>query len=609
MAPVYRWDQRLVAGETSSLAPVVLRTESTLAGWVRVREAQKIPPGLWVEALPQDFGHATEFGLQERLDRRRVRAKITDRGFFQLRGLAPGTYRLTAGGPNLASVSVSGIDVLPRAESLLSNPVDLEPPAQVVVVVSTPTDPRGLPLEILWSGPGIDGEWLRTSASVNDDGTWYGPPLAPGSHLMALRSPGWAQWSQEEVEVVSGEQQVFAEVPFFSVEGVVEWPPAEALEALSTATESPMQASELLDGASLWLTGTKRDRNRVRMEWRSPPSSSSESGTSFDGVLASEGTWYPRLYLPEIGQWVQFDTIQIERQAGEGAEELRLQVPTGSAEVEVVDAAGSPVPGAKVEIRVEDEDPHAVSLTQRTNEDGKVQLALLRPQSYLVEATALGHARAGEILEVGEGRYHLRLTLPEYRSIYGRLLDATGTPLLGARVFAWPRACRSGSCGPGQSVEKATTGEDGRFDLHMSTEVVAADFILLAPGQTLTRQRVQVGVSPEAPGSSLVNPLVLATEASGGTLLAPHSLFTLGGSIALDGVPLGAVILCQWAEAHGSVFSPEGYLPIPHLPPGAYRGCRRSPDFSRLLGCGEANLSIGGEAVLEIEVEEDGVGR
>ncbi|MEM9291917.1 MAG: carboxypeptidase-like regulatory domain-containing protein [Acidobacteriota bacterium] len=596
-APVYRWDQEPPRGDKWKLAALRLQREATLAGWLRVAEVRKLPRDVWVEALPERIGEVTVFGLEERLDRRLVEGDVTDRGFFQLRGLEPGRYRLVAGAAGFANAVVGGVQILEQAETLLPQPVELQAPAQLELVVTPGLDPRGLPLEIEWWGKSLSGEEERTVYPLRSDGSWLSPPLSPGRHYVAVRSSGWAQWKQEKVELSPGKQTHFLDLPFYEVEGVVEWP-REALEVLGD--RGWRGARGPFADASLWLTGTRRDRNRAQMDLEAHDGSA-EDGLSFTGVLAQAGRWYPKLRLPALGEWVHFEPVEVQPQDGGQAQRLTLRVPSGSLLVEVVDSEGQPIPGADLRLSMEGNDLNAQPIQVRTDREGLARMSFLREGEHRLVARAMSRAAVRARVRIEGSEHRERLELPGRTILHGRLVDPQGKPLLGAQLIGLPKSCADGEeCQYVPGSVNATTSLDGRFELNVGENASELKLFLLAPGQALTLRTLRVpSADSDSVGRSMAHPITLQTEGQGGTLYLPEDFVAAGLQVSLDGVPITSSLLRRWAQAHGSKPTVDGLWPIPQLESATYQACWWTADNSQFFGCEEVHLSPGGEAFLQ----------
>ncbi|MDX2092767.1 MAG: carboxypeptidase-like regulatory domain-containing protein [Kofleriaceae bacterium] len=101
--------------------------------------------------------------------------------------------------------------------------------------------------------------------------------------------------------------------------------------------------------------------------------------------------------------------------------------PASKVRVAVVDAKGTAVDGATVELRGIDDQ-------RATTTAGQATFATVVPGSYQVAAWARGRARALQWLQVGVGVSEATLTLVDGARVSGTVLDDKGAPVAGARV-------------------------------------------------------------------------------------------------------------------------------------------------------------------------------
>jgi hypothetical protein len=150
-------------------------------------------------------------------------------------------------------------------------------------------------------------------------------------------------------------------------------------------------------------------------------------------------------------------------------ESVVVLVGTGKLSGQVVDEAGRAVAGARVEATPVDTsglDRPGISPTPWTTEtgaDGTFELERVPPRLMRLVATfgATATQRAGraEAVTAVPAKTDLRLELSAWNVVAGRLLDASGEPLVNANIAIRAR----GPDGSAGRVWSASTGEDGSF--------------------------------------------------------------------------------------------------------------------------------------------------
>ena len=173
----------------------------------------------------------------------------------------------------------------------------------------------------------------------------------------------------------------------------------------------------------------------------------------------------------------------------------------------VVDASGNGIAGA--EVSVEDREgwgrwPRPVSDTATTDGEGRFAIADAPSGTLFARATAAGRAPGeAEVGNAGPGRARegIVITLTDGGSLRGRVLDAQGTPVAGAKVAFTP-APDEDRGGPGRgrrrmdaaaAVAPVTSGADGSFVIDSLAE--GAGFLAASAekGSGVVATRVSAG--------------------------------------------------------------------------------------------------------------------
>jgi len=241
---------------------------------------------------------------------------------------------------------------------------------------------------------------------------------------------------------------------------------------------------------------------------------------------APDGVWHLRGLPPGKIAWSArphgfvplAETLEIQAGASQDLGTRTLDAGRTLA-VSVIDETGAPVPGAAVQ-------GSAGRFSAVADAGGVALLAGLPEAPLEIKGTAPGHLPAG-------ARFNApfpaapQLVLPRCFTITGRLVDATGAPILRGTARVDARSSR----------DETPLGDGGRFRLDLPPERGGAELVLLAPAIQELRVRIAAGKSGE------VRDL--------GDLHAQTGLAVIGRVVrAADGAPLpGARV---WTTRQGA---------------------------------------------------------
>jgi hypothetical protein len=169
-APAYLWGVEVKSGGDHDVGPVRLAAGASIAGWVIVPSPSQ--EAVTAEVAPETTGWLGDPAASKQMSLRAARASTDARGFFQLTGLAAGTYRLVAARSDLAPVDLP-VELEEGKELVLSEPVRLSPPVTLEAFVHPP-EADGQPLSGI-----LEREVPRTNVfeqvtrrPVGPDGSW-----------------------------------------------------------------------------------------------------------------------------------------------------------------------------------------------------------------------------------------------------------------------------------------------------------------------------------------------------------------------------------------------------------------------------------------------------
>lgn len=570
-APHYAWEVNVAAGKAFDLGLLKLVEGASVAGTVVTSGSRRATSGPTDEVLiviePETHLQLDDSG-HERLALRTERATADGQGRFQVTGLGPGTYQLTASASRFSTTGLTPI-VLERGEELfLERPIELAPLVTLEAYVDPPQDVEGRPWRIRLLGElhAAAGATLRnevTVGAVSSAGYWSHEGLDAGQYLLRVEDAEGSIWTQSEVEVTPTLAPLILQLPAVAVEGEV-----------------------LLGGEPVLaevIFGTTTGSPSVRLE-------SNDEGR-FEGVLPHGGEW--ALEIAIDGRPPQaVDSVEVER-GPSGVAEVTLRLPDTRLAGLVVDANGKPVAGANVlvireqakapapqrEMGVKHRRRREASVT--TDAEGHFSIDGLLPAELAL--VAHDHTRSSEWVQVelmeSTPRSPIRLVVRERAEVTGRVTAANG-PVAGAIVVGFSRD----GFAPLDLFAQSVTGPDGRFAFEMTAGTRLLDLIVAAPGHDVFVRRTSWTSEPIEVG-----------------------LGNDGGRLFLEGLRPGTTMVHAGAELAieklASILLPlgllefdEGGLRIANLEAGGYALC--SPGRSK--ACVEGSLSAGTELTLSV---------
>jgi protocatechuate 3,4-dioxygenase beta subunit len=349
-------------------------------------------------------------------------------GRFRLSGLLPrGTYEL--------SVSKTGFP--PTREPARTGAAGEEPaPLRIVLGENQRARGRvldregrpvaGAELTLATQSEDLWGEEPTGVATSDARGAFELRDLAPGRFVLHAAHPGFAPTRRADIEIGSG--------PAAADLGVVVLESGAALEGVVT------------DHGGSPIAGARVQLNAPLIPLRAEIGIADDPALQTFATADSDG----HFRFADLPHGAQFDLTvehpgyapaQLARVAAPTPEPLRIKLGVGrSLAGRVVGPRGEPVPGARV-VPSEKVGPGGFRVIGLAHADarGAFRLVELAPGTVHLEISADGYrTRRTEGIPILEDRdvEGLELTLEQGASLAGRVLDARGDPVAGARVGA-----------------------------------------------------------------------------------------------------------------------------------------------------------------------------
>lgn len=583
---VHHWGAQVPVHDTLDLGAIRLRPGASVVGWVTAAAETFNPSKVSIELDRRALGQATRNDLKRR-DALRLRATVNDRGFFQLAGVAPGSYELTARHEGLAPTRLAPIEVREGVE--LELPVlELQPPHTLEVTLQPLRDPFRRPwtLQLYRESSLPNHVETVTEGGLNDNGVFRATDLEPGRHRLKILDSQGSVWHTEEIEVA--ERVTSHEVVL----------PYDRLEARVTLADEP------LVGATVYFGRRSGAQRLVRR--------TDEEGKIYV-FLPRRDSWTADIEHDELHLLTRIEGIVVEREPDEPWAKAEIEVPDTRAFGQVVDELGQPLPRASVDAIGPSSDGRSFfNQVRAEGKDARFEIRGFAPGTWKLEGSArpdLGappfFAEETEVeVEEGAPAGPLLLVAKQERTLSGRVIAPDGEGVPGALIVV---GLEQDPDRVTRSVRQKVTSVDGSFEVHVPPRIGAVQLSVFPPGFAARQERVVL--PQQVPIEIGVNPV-------GGTVvLVPSSDDAPESFLHLQTTLFGEYIyyvpfLKIWAGTHG-LRQQGGRLVIPNLEPGLYTACagiteqvfndgRLPPGFEG--HCDRGTLVPYGELVLEVPV-------
>ncbi|NJL29385.1 MAG: carboxypeptidase regulatory-like domain-containing protein [Thermoanaerobaculia bacterium] len=563
-APHYFWAAAIAAGHTADLGTLRLRSGASLVGWVEVAGQHAAAERPVVELKLPMMGERFDPREETRQGLRSVTQKVDERGFFQLVGLAPGGYLLTATTAGFALPEPLLVDVLADRETVLKDPITLLPMQPLEVWIEPPLGPGGAPWQVQAGKeratiPVVD---ILAKSPASSEGFWRSQALAPGTYRLSISDAAGSTWYEQEVRLDAVGSPLNIEIPLIAIAGRV------------TRGDEPV--------AAIVAFGTTQGRPQIRI-------ATNEEG-EFAGYLPRDGEWPVEVVFGERDGVVQaIEPVSIEKPGGGEPAWVEIALPDTELLVRVVEGDEVPIAGANILVlRNREQGGRRREAMSRSDENGELTLRGLSEGEILLQAKVLEKSSPWTLAELREGRSGATvvLRLAEQVEITGRVFSPAG-PSAGAKVVGMPGGTANGMAFWAQAV----TAGDGSFTLEAPGDALWLDVVVVPPG--LPVRLVRIALTQKKKLS-----LDLQVSAQGGDLLIGEAVGSANpnapGPLALSygDATVNALSLLRLL-AFGRIESGAEGLKLLGLEPGLYTLCRSSGD-----DCSSGFLPAGGRLEL-----------
>lgn len=521
-ATEFRWSVN-VAKEVTTIAPLDFTPGSSVFGKVQLaaREKADLRKGE-ISLQPRN--------ADPRQKARRYSTKPDARGFFQLRGLAPGEYTLDAVLGDLTS-DTRDVLIIGQTNASLKEPLVLAKPGRLDVRIHPPLDPQQKPwLVTLARSQSRNFADIIGASLASADGVWSHSKTLPGEYHLTVRQEEGGDWYDEWFTLTGTDRNRSIDV---AVEG-------QRVQGTVMLGDRPLQA-------------------KIQFRDENGPALTTDEQGRFEGTL-------PRLKDDQATLFITSSTPDVQRtmnvkgaRTPDGDLDFRIQLPATTILGRVVDEHGAPETNGIVRLDANGWNEFAQMVVR---EDGSFEFAGIAPGIYRLQADALG--KASDIVSIdtaNDATSNIEIVMRAEEQIKG-LITMRGVPVSGAEVVAIPRDKKI------MLGRNIVSDANGRFVATLPPGTRTYDIVVIPRGFYVTGGRITI--DPKTPD------LRIGVGQDGGSLTidAPDddSMLLLGYS----GYEFSVEFLANASE--GSVTRADGrrHMILPRLEPGPYSVCRNA---------------------------------
>ena len=533
-----------------------MRPGASLVGWVRTADSTPID-GSCIATLELHTPTRYPRSGDRRLTKVGDQAGVSPRGFFQAKGLQPGSYRLEVRQEGFVASSREVL-IIENRESAVSDPIVLKRPRTVEIQIIPELDRFGRSWNIVLKNQGTR---TRIQGGANEEGLWVTAGVPAGRHSLQITDSKKSRWFTGAVEIAADEPRtkLAFEFPHLLIEGQL------------------TLGGELVAG-HIWFGGKSGVTSIYRYAL---------AGESFSTTLPRIGEWKVDVELLEPqkqsmeGLSVEVDLIDQDQNVAEASIDLPATEVTGM----VLDAQGMPLAAATVVARSSGTRQTA---RLKTRADGSFQIVGLPPGKVTFSVAKNEKAGPSLTLTLSEESpiTDLLLILSESWEVRGNVVSDFG-PVPRARLVLVP----SPENGFDHFPERLkATDLTGSFSFEVPASPAGLYVLVISRGyspQLLALHGSQQG-------------LKVHLDQTGGELLVQLPLaLGLGGAVLYsDGHPVSfSLWALLWGHKQDISKDALAYI-LPMMPPGQYVLCQKE-------NCIEGYLAPHGRVTLDLSRAKD----
>lgn len=433
-APEYLWR---FDGDT--IAPLKLIPGASISGWVTTPEKKNLSE-VTVRLVPASASSLTPPDESQRLQTRRVNPNRD--GFFQIAGIASGTWSLEAEAKDLSPSRPLEIELREGSEEALREPLQLRPNGSLSITISPIVNVDGDPwqVELQRRIPLSSYTKLIATEAASVAGHWMKEPLESGEYIVRIRNKNGDTVKQQEIEVTSDAVHVDVRIEAVAIRGEVRM------------GDKPIAVS------LQWQT-MKGERTSF---------DSNEEGI-FSGVLPKPGTWYVDV-RNGTSAYLSRKEIEVDPSDDGKVDGITIDIPSGTLRGKVVDRGGRPVKAiAIMQLGM------AMVRDAIASEDGTFEFVGLEEGAYVVRAESEGYMSNAVPVAISESTVaEVTVVVDPVRRVQGWLTTPESTPLAGAQIWYWNADL---------PLAPAQSGPAGQFTLKVSAQSSSIELAVVTPSR------------------------------------------------------------------------------------------------------------------------------
>ncbi len=553
------WNAHIAGNQRTRLVTFLLNRGASLVGRVQIAEkGAKLHDASVIAQPMRGDGRDSERGKLISLT-----ARVNDRGFFQIAGLAPGMYSVAARQHGYVS-SVMQAHVVGDLEATLTRPITLSRPQTLTIRVVPPHDPAVRPWQVFLEDDSGANEIVATAAT-DDVGIAQFPAVRFGRYSVLTGRSDGAIWNRQEAVVEDRAADV-------------------SVILMSIRVDGHVQLGERSIAANLTFGG---EHGSLAI-----PAFAAEDGSfSVDIPALDQRVW--QVAVKSTTARVH-RTVDVTVDPKSDSAHVTISLPATLIHGRVIDELRNPAV-ALVTVR----QVSSGAVIQQKTDDGNFEIAGLDAGAYVLQADGVTHdAESTTFLQsdampvnASDDPTDVDIVLRKRTRLQGLIVSPYG-PIPGAQVVALPTDTAA------LINVAATTDVDGSFTALLPPSCAQIDFAAAAPGwamrffhTALPDHKVRLTLDQRAGALRIALPT------------SPEQLTNLRL------VHLGAVLPLTWLLRSGDIQQRANgpTLLLPMIEPGEYELCKIRPEelaaaHVSILGlpCSATTVVLNAEAALTL---------
>jgi hypothetical protein len=311
-APHFLWNRTVKPAKGLDLGDLALRPGGSIFGQVTTSEGPADRRRASVEIQPLTDPGLTSDEETQGLKQKGSETLINAWGYFQLEGVAPGSYQVRASQPGFSPAVRSPVVVKRGTVTELEDPLVLSRPLRLSVTIDPPEAPYQKPWRLrVHRSRGSELMDQVAEGATDPTGYWRSSPLPAGPYRLEVLDGQGNRVAWRKVDLETGSQEVDLELPLIWLQGkvVLGDDPLEAhlwfggiggTESVEADSDDSGEFLAILPHDGTWTVDVQADSPRgpaAACRWTSSlrPGCGRPMRASRFPTLRCRGTWSTRL--------------------------------------------------------------------------------------------------------------------------------------------------------------------------------------------------------------------------------------------------------------------------------------------------------------------------